>query len=207
MTASALSVTSAAKAYGEVTLFSKVTFELLAGAAVAVVGANGAGKSTLLRCIAGSDELDEGTVAVFGRPFDESDAMVRRAVAALLDDVDYFPDLSVLEHLRLIAWLHGTDDAEAVTESVIGDVGLDGVRHQLPPTLSSGQKHRLGLASCLVRPRRVLLLDEPEQRLDEAGRAWLRSRLLGEKRAGTAVLFSSHDPLLVAEVADHVVAL
>lgn len=204
---SALTVTSAAKSYSENLLFSDVTFNLRPGQAIALVGENGAGKSTLLRCIVGSDELDDGIVEVFGRPLVESDAPVRRMVAALLDDVDYFPDLSVLEHLRFIAWLHGADDADPVAEAVIRDVGLEGVVHQLPPTLSSGQKHRLGLASCFVRPRRLLLLDEPEQRLDAAGREWLRTRLLKEKRAGTALLFSSHDPVVVADVADQVVPL
>lgn len=82
-------------------------------------------------CVAGADELDAGAGAVLGRPFVESDAVVRRMVAALLDDVDHFPT-DVVEHLRLIAWLHGSD---AATEAAVSDVGLDDVRHQLPPTL------------------------------------------------------------------------
>lgn len=58
----------------------------------------------------------------------------------------------------------------------------------------------LGLA--LVRPRRLLILDEPEQRLDKAGRRWLSLRLLAEKSSGTAILLASHDPSLVDTVAD-----
>ena len=54
-------------------------------------------------------------------------------------------------------------------------------RDQVPPTLSSGQRRRLALASCFVRPRRLLVLDEPEQRLDAAGREWLTERLRREK--------------------------
>lgn len=203
----ALTVRSASKGYGETPLFDGLTFELSPGRAVALVGENGSGKTTLLRCIVGTDELDSGSVEVFGRPMVESDALVRRTVAALLDDVDYFPDLSVLEHLRLVAWLHGVEDAERVAEDVVREVELGDAMHQLPPTLSSGQRHRLGLACCFVRPRRLLLLDEPEQRLDTEGREWLRSRLLREKSAGTAVLFASHDPTVVSEVADDVVSL
>ncbi|WP_238592127.1 MULTISPECIES: ABC transporter ATP-binding protein [unclassified Pseudonocardia] len=183
-----------------------MTFDLSAGKAIALTGANGTGKSTLLRCVAGTDELDDGDVELFGRPLIESDATQRRAVAALLDDVDYFPDLSVLEHLRMISWLHGTENADSVTETVIRDVGLDAAIHQLPPTLSTGQRHRLGLASCFVRPRDLLLLDEPEQRLDKAGREWLGFRLREEKRNGTAVLFASHDQTVISDVADDVVS-
>jgi ABC-type Mn2+/Zn2+ transport system ATPase subunit len=58
------------------------------------------------------------------------------------------------------------------------------------------------LASCFVRPRKLLVLDEPEQRLDAAGRSWLADRLRSERAAGTAVLMASHDPDLVAAVAD-----
>jgi ABC-2 type transport system ATP-binding protein len=53
-----------------------------------------------------------------------------------------------------------------------------------------------------VRPRRLLVLDEPEQRLDVRGRAWLTDRLLREKAAGTAVLIASHDAELAAAVGD-----
>ena len=57
---------------------------------------------------------------------------------------------------------------------------------QLPGTLSSGQRRRLALASAFVRPRRLLILDEPEQRLDEAGLEWLAERLPGRRPPGSA---------------------
>jgi ABC-type multidrug transport system ATPase subunit len=113
----------------------------------------------------------------------------------VLDDIDFFPDLSVAEHLELMAYAHGTADAVTVVEQTLSALGLDGARDQVPPTLSSGQRRRLALASCFVRPRRLLVLDEPEQRLDDNGRR-LAAQLLQEK-AGTAVIFASHDADLV----------
>ena len=111
-----------------------------------------------------------------GRRADETDPQVRALVAAALDDIDFFPDLSVVEHLELVAYAHG-GNAEPV-EEVLAELGLEPARDQLPVTLSSGQRRRLALASCFVRPRRVLILDEPEQRLDVRGRQWLADRLL-----------------------------
>lgn len=84
----------------------------------------------------------------------------------------------------------------------VAELGLVRVADQLSATLSSGERRRLALASCLVRPRRLLILDEPEQRLDTAGRRWLVERLRGEKAAGSAVLFASHDEQVVGAVAD-----
>ncbi|MGW6442177.1 ABC transporter ATP-binding protein [Lentzea sp. NPDC055074] len=199
-----LGVGDAGFGYGGVPVFAGLSFAAGPGEAVAVVGANGSGKSTLLRCLVGAEALDTGHVLFEGAPLDESSPAFRAAVASLLDDADYFPDVSVVEHLRLLAWLHSSD---ADVSSVLAEVGLGPVADQLPPTLSSGQRHRLGLASCFVRPRSVLVLDEPEQRLDTAGRAWLRSRLLAEKEAGVAVVFASHDQDLVEAVACRTVAL
>jgi ATPase subunit of ABC transporter with duplicated ATPase domains len=73
--------------------------------------------------------------------------------------------------------------------------------------LSSGQRRRLALATALVRPRKLLVLDEPEARLDTAGVLWLAERLVEEKKAGTSILFASHDTALVDAVADETVAL
>lgn len=131
---------------------------------------------------------------------DETDATVRAAVAAALDDMDFFPDLSVAEHLELLSFAHGGDGG--AVPGILTELELDDARDQLPVTLSSGQRRRLALASCFVRPRRLLVLDEPEQRLDVGGRAWLVQRLLREKAQGTAVLMASHDPDLVERVAD-----
>lgn len=180
-----------------------ISFTVPAGTATVAVGPNGSGKTTLLRCVVGSEEADGGEVRLEGRPMDETDPRVRAAVAAVLDDMDFFPDLSVVEHLELLAFAHGAeDDAADMVPEVVGELGLEDARDQLPATLSSGQRRRLALASCFVRPRRLLVLDEPEQRLDVAGRAWLTDRLRREKEAGTAILMASHDPEVFEAVAD-----
>ena len=185
--------------FGGHRVLDDVTFTVRAGRIGVVLGPNGAGKTTLLRCVVGADKPDDGEVRFEGRKLAETDAWARAAVAAVLDDIDFFPDLSVFEHLELLAYAHG--DAGSV-EEVLVELGLDAARDQLPATLSSGQRRRLALASCFVRPRRLLVLDEPEQRLDTLGRYWLADRLRRERSAGTAVLMASHDPDLVAAVAD-----
>jgi ABC-2 type transport system ATP-binding protein len=182
------------------TVLEGVSFSVAAGEALAVLGPNGSGKSTLLRCVVGADRPDAGEVLLEGRPLDETDPQVRAAMAAALDEMGFFPDLSVAEHLELLAFAHGADGS--VVPGVLSDLGLDAARDQLPATLSTGQRHRLALASCFVRPRRLLVLDEPEQRLDAQGRAWIAEKLMAEKASGTAVLIASHDPELVATVAD-----
>ncbi len=196
----ALTVRGLVRKFGSHVVLDHVDLAVPAGRIAVVLGPNGAGKTTLLRCVVGADRPDAGEVLLGRRPLDETDPEVRAALASALDDIDFFPDLSVVEHLELLAFSHGGhagDVAEVVTE-----LGLDPARDQLPATLSSGQRRRLALASCFVRPRRLLVLDEPEQRLDVRGRQWLGDQLLREKAAGTAVLMASHDPELIDKVAD-----
>jgi len=195
-----LTVSGLTRKFGSLVVLDDVSFSLDEGRSLAVLGPNGAGKTTLLRCVVGADRPDAGKIFLNGAPMEETDPYVRASIAAALDDIDFFPDLSVIEHLELLAFAHG-GDGEAVAE-VVAELGLEAARDQLPATLSSGQRRRLALASCFVRPRRLLVMDEPEQRLDVRGRAWLTERIIREKAEGTAVLIASHDPELIDAVAD-----
>lgn len=195
-----LTVQGLTRRFGPLLVLDEISFTVPGGAVVVVMGPNGAGKTTLLRCVVGAERPDAGEIRLQGRRMDETDARIRAAVAAALDDMDFFPDLSVVEHLELLSFAFG-GDGQSVGE-IVAELGLGPARDQLPATLSTGQRRRLALASCFVRPRRLLVMDEPEQRLDVRGRAWLGERLLREKAAGTAVLMASHDPELVDAVAD-----
>lgn len=137
----------------------------------------------------------------------ETNPLIRRAVATVIDDLDFFPDLSVVEHLDLLARAHGIPDAENAVDEILHEVQLVPQSGQLPGTLSSGQRRRLALATAFVRPRKLLVLDEPEQRLDVEGVAWLAARLKAERRRGLAIVMASHDPYLVEEVATRTIHL
>ncbi len=193
--------------FGDIDVVHGLNLDLKPGQAAALVGPNGSGKTTALRCITGADTPTAGTVELNGNPVDERSEQVRRELAVVMDDLDFFPDLSVVEHLDLFARAHGVAEVEALVDEVLADVGLVPQSAQLPGTLSSGQRRRLALASAFVRPRRLLVLDEPEQRLDAPGLEWLGQRLLREKQQGLAVLMASHDPALVETVADRRVQL
>ncbi|NNG37460.1 ABC transporter ATP-binding protein [Nakamurella sp. DB0629] len=193
--------------YGSRVILDSVSVQLSAGEAVAVVGPNGSGKSTLIRCLLGLQDRGGGRVWLDGRPMVDTDPRSRAAVATVGDDTDFFAELSVGEHLNLVAIAHGVADSNQVAGEVAIDVGLLEQWEQLPGTLSQGQRRRLALGLALVRPRRVLVLDEPEQRLDGEGRSWLARRLIAEKADGVAILLVSHDRALVDGVADRVIDL
>lgn len=192
-----LQVDNLKKGYGPVTIVENFSMKVHAGEAVALTGRNGAGKSTVLRCLVGADRPDEGSVTVNGTKVSETNAEIRRQVATVIDDLDFFPDLSVVEHLDLLARAHGLENPDDLVDEVLEEVQLVPQAGQLPSTLSSGQRRRLALATAFVRPRELLVLDEPEQRLDVEGVAWLGERLKSDLTGGLAIVLASHEPALL----------
>lgn len=202
-----LSVQKISKKFGPVGIVEDFSLDVYPGEAIALTGRNGAGKSTLLRMIVGAMRPDAGRIEFEGERMSELDPHVRRGVATVIDDLDFFPDLSVVEHLDLLARAHGVPDPEAAVDAVLDEVQLVPQSGQLPGTLSSGQRRRLALATAFVRPRQLLVLDEPEQRLDVEGVAWLAARLVEERNRGLAIVMASHEPYLVEQVATRTVHL
>jgi len=148
------------KAFGEHRVLDGVDLAFGTGSVTALTGPNGVGKSTLLRCLAGATPVDAGDVLLDGEVCDTSAPDHWRAVLSILDDHAWLPGLTVRDHLLLIG-----DDVDQALERV----GLAGLGDRRAESLSSGQRQRAALAITLVRPWRVLLLDEPERHLDSDG--------------------------------------
>ena len=203
-----LLLTGVSRSYGSLQALKPIDLAVAAGQCIALLGVNGSGKSTLLRIAAGRDTATTGQVHYDGHPLRE-DALVARTEIALASDVSStYPDLTVREHLMLVAVAHGAGGgAQRLVGDALAECRLADHDSALPGSLSSGQRQALQLAAVLVRPRRLLILDEPEQRLDPAARRWLADLLATEKRRGAAVLLATHHVELAEAVADQAVVL
>lgn len=193
--------------YGAHEVLRGVDLAVEPGSCLAVVGRNGSGKSTLVRVCVGRERPSGGRVALDDRPVDDDDPWVRRHVAVLSGAPSHYPDLTVREHLELVAVGHATPQPAEAVDEALTQVGLDDDADAFPQHLSSGQAQALRLAALRVRPRRVVVLDEPEQHLDGTARAALGDWITGEAARGAAVLLVSHDPVLVELCADRVLTL
>lgn len=179
-----------------------VTFTLHPGEVLGVVGLNGTGKSTVLRTIAGRQDPMDGTVRFKGAERVEASAAWRRAVAAVLDDDAWFPGLTAKEHLELVAAGHSMPSPVEVVERELDFFGLTHRAHAYPEALSSGQRRRLLLAAAFLRPSELVMLDEPEQRLDPVMTVDLGQRLSQHVQSGAAAVVVTHDPDLLIQVTD-----
>jgi ABC-type multidrug transport system ATPase subunit len=202
-----LSADAVAAGHGDVQVCAPVTLRVPPGRAVALVGPNGAGKSTVLQTLVGLLPALAGEVRLGNGPVDERQATFRRAVAQVLDDEAFFPSLTAREHLLLTARGHGVVEPEDTVGAELEAFGLSERADALPTALSSGQRRRLALAAAFVRPARLLVLDEPERRLDVDMRRALAARLAADRDRGLALLLASHDAELVRTVADDVLLI
>lgn len=189
---------------GDQWLFRDLDLAVGAGECLALTGTNGSGKSTLLNCLYGTREPTEGTVEVLGGEPDERDPAFRRRVSVLLDDSDFFAELSTRQHLELLLETHGGDPADALTW--LAEAGLAERADVHAYYLSAGQRRRLLVLGAIARPHEVLLLDEPERALDVQGKKWLASLVTAERERGVTVAMATHHPPLLS-VADHEVHL
>lgn len=174
-----------------------------AGEVLGLTGANGSGKTTLLRVLGGLLEPTAGSVEIVGRRPDDRDPVFRTALAALIGAPQTARDLTVLEHLQFIAATWGTGAAAARSrgEELLAELSIDVLGARFPHELSSGQSQLVALALTLARPFRVLLLDEPEQRLDPERLDLVIGAIRARAENGTAVVLASHSPRLLGELA------
>lgn len=185
-------------------LLSPVDIDLAAGEIVALRGPNGSGKTTLLRMLSGKLWPTSGDAHFGEGPADERRPEMRAAVSALIGTPAVYPDLTVREQLQLIlaTWGLAPDDADARVDAVLEEFAIAHLQRRFAHELSSGQSQLYALATAFVRPFEILLLDEPEQRLDADRRDLLADAILRAREGGAAILFASHDAQLVEDVAD-----
>jgi ABC-2 type transport system ATP-binding protein len=176
---------------------------LEAGELVAVTGPNGAGKSTLLLCLSGLLRPTNGQVLVEGYDLYRDEPSAKRALAFVPDVPRFYAELTVWEHLQFMALAHHAEAGfPQRAETLLKEFDLWEARQLFPHVLSRGMRLKLGLLIALIRPFRVLLLDEPGSALDAESTGVLREKLDELRSEGAAILLSTHSTELVAGLAD-----
>jgi len=193
-----------AKDYGDLVALHPLDLDVPAGQAVALVGHNGSGKSTFLKLAAGLLDPSGGSVEVAGEPVGTPDA--RAATSYIPDEPVLYDDLSVLEHLRYVAALHGAEVSDEAIDELVGRLGLAERVEDLPARFSRGLRQKAGLAVGFVRPFSLLLVDEPFVGLDAPGREALLELLDESSAQGATLVVATHDPTFVERV-DRCIAL
>lgn len=197
--------------FGPVVALDALTLQVRAGECVAMMGPNGSGKTTTAELIGGLLEPSEGRVEICGHSIhNEPEAVAaRRDLAYVPDTARLYDDLTVRDHLRLVAAAHGVADHDLETKAaaLLERLGLTERVAFFPRQLSRGMRQKTVLACAFIRPFRVLVLDEPIVGLDAASVAAIREMVQECKEAGKAVLLMTHAQTFAAKVATRVLRL
>ncbi|MDQ7849528.1 MAG: ABC transporter ATP-binding protein [Armatimonadota bacterium] len=187
-----LSVEGLATAYDDIPILRDVSLKVRRGEAVGVIGPNGAGKTTLLRTIAGLVRPRAGSIAWEGLRLDELPAHVvaRLGIVYVPAERELFPQMTVLEHLRLGTYPHPAGFKARVEFVYDLFPRLAERRHQRAGTLSGGEQQMLAIARGVMMQPQVLLLDEPSTGLAPLLVAELYHQLGRLRDAGLTVLLA-----------------
>jgi ABC-2 type transport system ATP-binding protein len=197
------------KTYGAVTALDNLTVSVPEGA-IGLLGPNGSGKTTMIRTLLGLISVNRGQGEILGMDFRRRQLDIRRAVGFVPEDECLFPRVEGVEFVAYAGELVGMSSKDALQRSheVLDYVGLGEARYRKVETYSTGMKQRLKLASAIVHDPTLLILDEPTNGMDPAGREDLLelARDLAHRK-GMSLLFSSHLLPDVEAVCDYVVVL
>jgi len=197
------------KQFGTVTALSDLTVEMPTGV-VGLVGANGAGKSTLIKILLGLLPPTSGEARILGLDSARDGLAIRQVVGYMPESDCLPPDVSATElvvHLARMSGLPGAAARERAADT-LRHVGLYEERYRPIGGYSTGMKQRVKLAQALVHDPRLVLLDEPTNGLDPAGRDEMLEliRRIGTE-FGISVLVTSHLLGELERIADHVVVI
>ena len=179
------------KLYGDVIALDGVDLDVASGQVHGLVGPNGAGKTTLLGLLLGLAVADSGTLEILGTPVGRTLA-VPDGVAGFVDGPGLYPSLTARQNLAALAALRGDGDGDGAVDDALEQVGLTDVANDRIRGFSLGMRQRLGLAAALLTTPRLLVLDEPANGLDPAGKRHVHRVIAGLAAEGTAVVLSSH---------------
>ncbi|SEE25165.1 ABC-2 type transport system ATP-binding protein [Streptomyces sp. 3213] len=179
------------KCFGEVVALDGVDLDVTQGQIHGLVGPNGAGKTTLLGLLLGLAAADSGRLEILGQQVGRAFA-APDGVAGFVDGPGLYPSLTARQNLAALAALRGGDARTAGIDDVLDQVGLTDVADDRARGFSLGMRQRLGLAAALLTRPRLLILDEPSNGLDPAGKRHVHGVLTRLAADGTSVVLSSH---------------
>jgi branched-chain amino acid transport system ATP-binding protein len=196
---------------GRTRVLDRVSLSVDEGELVALVGANGAGKPTVLRTISGLLSPGEGTIMFRGEPIQGAapDRIVRLGIAHCPEERKIWPQMTVLEHLELGAFIR--DDASAIGDDIARVFEtfpvLQERREQLAGTLSGGQQQMLAIGRALMSRPVLVLFDEPSLGLAPIMVETIGKMIARIRVQGTTVLLVEQNASLALRLADRAYVL
>ncbi|TMC17766.1 MAG: heme ABC exporter ATP-binding protein CcmA [Chloroflexi bacterium] len=195
------------KSYGFRPILRGIDLVLRQGECLALLGANGAGKTTLLRILACLTRPDKGSITIGGLDIVHDAQQLRRLVGFVAHQPYLYEELTVWENLLFFARMYDVEHPQEQARTLLQRVGLSKRAGERVGTLSRGQLQRLAWARALLHAPQLLLLDEADTGLDQAGHTLIDTLLTEHIEGGGCAIFTTHQLERALQLSARVVIL
>ena len=198
------------KSFGDLEVLKGVSFDVMKGEVICIIGPSGSGKSTLIRCINALNDIQQGSITVEGQEVHDPDLdklELRKKVGMVFQQYNLFPHKTALQNVMMAPVLVLKQDkaeVEARARKLMAKVRLQGKEDAYPGELSGGQQQRVAIARSLAMNPDVMLFDEVTAALDPetVKEVLVTIRELAED--GMTCILVTHEMGFAREVADHI---
>ena len=205
-----VSIRDVYKSFGELEVLRGVSFDVMKGEVVCIIGPSGSGKSTLIRCVNALNSIDRGSIRVEGQEVHDSDLdklELRRKVGMVFQQYNLFPHKTAIENVMMAPVLVLKEPKGQVEERarvLIRKVRLEGKEDSFPGELSGGQQQRVAIARSLAMRPDIMLFDEITAALDPetVKEVLVTIRELAEE--GMTCILVTHEMGFAREIANHI---
>lgn len=202
------------KSFGTKVVHKDVSFSLLQGECLGLIGGSGSGKSVILRSLIGLEKPDSGNIFIEGTDIsnmNEKELLpIRKKVAYVFQGGALFDSLTVFDNLAYPLREHTKlEEAEIKkkVEDLLKEFGLQGNENVFPAELSGGMQKRVGLARAIIMNPDIVLYDEPTAGLDPYNTIRIQEMILELKKKGVTSILVTHDMPTATAVCDRIALL
>lgn len=198
------------KSFGSLEVLKGITFDVMKGEVICIIGPSGSGKSTLIRCINALNNIQKGSITVKGQELTDpklDKLELRKTVGMVFQQYNLFPHKTALENIMMAPLLVLNQDKVEVMEKakiLINKVRLEGKENSYPGELSGGQQQRVAIARSLAMSPDVMLFDEVTAALDPETVKEVLVTIKDLAQDGMTCMLVTHEMGFAREIADHI---
>ena len=199
------------KVFGTHEVLKDISFSVLSGEVVTIIGSSGSGKSTLLRCVNLLEKPTSGEILYNGKNILDEDTNIyeyRTHLGMVFQQFNLFNNLNVLENCTvgpIKVLKKSKEEAEEIAKSFLEKVGMSAYLNARPRQLSGGQKQRVAIARALSMQPDVLLFDEPTSALDPEMVNEVLETMKSLAHTGLTMIIVTHEMEFARDVSDRVI--
>lgn len=188
-----LEINNLIKRYGDFLAVDNISLSIEEGEIFGLLGPNGAGKTTIINCLIGLNNIDSGSIKIFGQDLKEHELSIKRDIGIVTQNISLYEDLSAQDNLMYFGGIYGLRGKvlKECAEEALNFAGLWDERKKFPTEFSGGMLRRLNIACGIVHKPKLIIMDEPTASIDPQSRSHILEGVLKLNEAGATIIYTT----------------